>query len=483
MFNSILAKYLPTNDPNYVNSNGWREAGTPAPVSNTGDSDYQNPGSREYSYGRLPPEYLAAMGFNGPAFNDVMTGEGDNREMSFGGNYSPELQKWMADKGLTSQLSAGEAGGQQQFFQGMTPYGPGTRWGESGDDAFSIAAILAGGAVGAGVAGAGAAGAAGASGAGVGTGGTMGAQAIEAAAASGGAGVGTGGAMGAQAIEAAAAESAAAGGAGGGTFAGTGAQAIENAALAGSSSAAPELGAGYATVGGGGVTTAGTTAGTTTGTSSPGFLKSVAAGNWGDAASAAGNWATSGDGLRTLGGLASSYIGSKASSNALDAQVNATNQANQLQRDIYNQNRADWTPYRDLGKVGTQGITNLLQNPNSIKNDPGYQFGLDQGQTALDRSAAGRGSLYSGATLKALDRFGQDYGGTKLNEGLQRYSNAAQLGATGTSASQAGGSNYANQTGANLSGLAGAQGWDAMQQGTLWQNALNGAASTYGKKP
>ena len=253
--------------------------------------------------------------------------------------------------------------------------------------------------------------------------------------------------------------------------------------MAGSSSAAPELGAGYTTVGGGGVTTAGTTAGTTTGTSSPGFLKSVAAGNWGDAASAAGNWATSGDGLRTLGGLASSYIGSKASSNALDAQVNATNQANQLQRDIYNQNRADWTPYRDLGKVGTQGITNLLQNPNSIKNDPGYQFGLDQGQTAIDRSAAGRGSLYSGATLKALDRFGQDYGGTKLNEGLQRYSNAAQLGATGTSASQAGGSNYANQTGANLSGLAGAQGWNAMQQGTLWQNALNGAASTYGKKP
>ena len=475
MFDSILAKYLPTNDPNYVNSNGWREAGTPAPVSNTGDSDYQTPASREYSFGRLPPEYLAAMGFNGPAFNDVMTGEGDNREMSFGGNYSPELQKWMADNGLTSQLSSGEAGGQQQFFQGMNPYGPGTRWGEGGDDAFGIAAILAGGAVGAGVAGAGAAGAAGASGAGVGTGGTMGAQAIEAAAASGGAGVGTGGAMGAQAIEAAAAQSAA----GGGTFAGTGAQAIENAALAGSSSAAPELGAGYATVGGGGVTTAGTI----TGTSSPSFFNSIANGNWGDAASAAGNWATSGDGLRTLGGLASSYIGSKASSNALDAQVNATNQANQLQRDIYNQNRADWTPYRDLGKVGTQGITNLLQNPNSIKNDPGYQFGLDQGQTAIDRSAAGRGSLYSGATLKALDRYGQDYGGTKLNEGLQRYSNAAQLGATGTSASQAGGSNYANQTGANLSGLAGAQGWNAMQQGNLWQNALNGAVSTYGKKP
>ena len=40
--------------------------------------------------------------------------------------------------------------------------------------------------------------------------------------------------------------------------------------------------------------------------------------------------------------------------------------------------------------------------------DPGYAFRLSEGQKALERQAAARGGLISGAALKAAQRYGQD---------------------------------------------------------------------------
>lgn len=58
-----------------------------------------------------------------------------------------------------------------------------------------------------------------------------------------------------------------------------------------------------------------------------------------------------------------------------------------------------------------------------LKNDPGYQFGLDQGTQGIDRGQASRGNFLSGAAMKQLARFNEDYAGTKFNEGFNRASN------------------------------------------------------------
>jgi hypothetical protein len=55
-----------------------------------------------------------------------------------------------------------------------------------------------------------------------------------------------------------------------------------------------------------------------------------------------------------------------------------------------------------------------------LTSEPGYQFQLAEGTKALQRSAAARGGLYSGATLKGLQRYGTDYAGTKYNEAFNR---------------------------------------------------------------
>lgn len=52
--------------------------------------------------------------------------------------------------------------------------------------------------------------------------------------------------------------------------------------------------------------------------------------------------------------------------------------------------------------------------------DPGFQFGLNQGIDALDNSASARGMALSGPARKAYLRYGSDYGTTKFNEAFNR---------------------------------------------------------------
>lgn len=51
----------------------------------------------------------------------------------------------------------------------------------------------------------------------------------------------------------------------------------------------------------------------------------------------------------------------------------------------------------------------------------GLQFGLDEGEKALQRRAAAAGGADSGATYKALARFANDYGTTKATGAYDRY--------------------------------------------------------------
>jgi len=49
----------------------------------------------------------------------------------------------------------------------------------------------------------------------------------------------------------------------------------------------------------------------------------------------------------------------------------------------------------------------LMQNPSSIQNDPSYQFRLQGGEQAINRSAAARGMGNSGNVLAELTKYGQ----------------------------------------------------------------------------
>ncbi len=102
-----------------------------------------------------------------------------------------------------------------------------------------------------------------------------------------------------------------------------------------------------------------------------------------------------------------------------------SNVKNQTAKDDYKKELAAWEAERDafVGKGGTDwsrtpgagGFT-----AEDMYKDPGYQFGLSEGTKARETSASARGMQLSGATQKALTRFGTDYASTKYNEAFNR---------------------------------------------------------------
>lgn len=56
-----------------------------------------------------------------------------------------------------------------------------------------------------------------------------------------------------------------------------------------------------------------------------------------------------------------------------------------------------------------------------FQTDPGYQWRMDQGIQALDRSASARGLLFSGGELKALDRYNQGFASNEYQNAYNRF--------------------------------------------------------------
>jgi hypothetical protein len=125
-----------------------------------------------------------------------------------------------------------------------------------------------------------------------------------------------------------------------------------------------------------------------------------------------------------------------------------------------------------------------------LQNEPGYQFGMNQGLQALDRKNAASGGYFSGQALKAAQGFAQDYAGTKYDQAFNRdttsknnsYNRLTGLitpGQVATSQVNSAGGNYANAVGGNLTSNADAQGAAGIAGAKGWGNALTNAANAY----
>lgn len=181
-----------------------------------------------------------------------------------------------------------------------------------------------------------------------------------------------------------------------------------------------------------------------------------------------------GDWLQLSGSLLNGYLGQRAADKAAQAQIDAANQSNGLLKYMYDTTRADNLPALQARNNGLAGYQNLLKNPGSVTSDPGYQFGMNEGTKAIGSQAAANGSYYSGATLKELNKFGQDYAGTKYDQALNRQGNLAGLGQVGSQTIANAGNNYAQTASGNLIGAGNARGAASMAGSNAWQNALNG---------
>jgi len=123
--------------------------------------------------------------------------------------------------------------------------------------------------------------------------------------------------------------------------------------------------------------------------------------------------------------------------------------------------------------------------------DPGYAFRLSEGMKALDASAAARGGLLSGNTLRGAVKYGQDAASEEYTNAFNRYqaNRRNQLGPLETlfggahdSANTLGGaaSNLGNSLASNSYQLGNVQAAGEIARGNAWTGAVGGVTDALG---
>ena len=156
----------------------------------------------------------------------------------------------------------------------------------------------------------------------------------------------------------------------------------------------------------------------------------------------------------------------------------AATQANGTLGGIYQQDQTLLAPYQQVGAQAAGTLATDLGSGGSLTTpftasmmdayDPGYQFRLQQGQQALERSAAARGTQLSGGTLKDLASYEQGLASSEYQNAFSRYmaqqqqtygmlSNTASLGNTAAAQGLQAGEWYGSTASGNLTNSAAQQ--------------------------
>jgi hypothetical protein len=189
-----------------------------------------------------------------------------------------------------------------------------------------------------------------------------------------------------------------------------------------------------------------------------------------------------------VGSIVGGLIGARASRDAASSQQQAAQQASDVQRQIFERQVELQAPFREAGLKGQNRLLELLGlggdvnapgygkyataefTPAMFQADPGYAFRMSEGMKALERSAAARGGLLSGASMKGIQRYGQDLASQEYTNAFNRFQ-AMRAGTLNPLQSLSGGA----QTSANV--LTGAAGTLGQQLGSNIIGAGNAQAA------
>jgi len=194
------------------------------------------------------------------------------------------------------------------------------------------------------------------------------------------------------------------------------------------------------------------------------------------------------------GAIVGGMISGSAAKSAAGTQAAAADRAAAGQERMFERQVELSEPWR---KAGEQALNKLIPltdytpfSMSQFQQDPGYGFRMSEGMKALERGAAARGGLLSGATLKGIQRYGQDLASQEYTNAFNRYqteraarlqplqslagvgqTTAQQLGQAGMQAAQNIGETQMSGAAARASGYVG--GANALS------GALGGAANAY----
>lgn len=110
---------------------------------------------------------------------------------------------------------------------------------------------------------------------------------------------------------------------------------------------------------------------------------------------------------------------------------------------------------------------------------PDYQFRLNEGMKAIERSAAAKGALRSGATMKSIGNYSQGVAAGEYGNYVNRLAALAGVGQSATDSSAAAGTNYANAVSNNNTNAGNARASAYANTGSAINGTVSNLAGAY----
>lgn len=143
-------------------------------------------------------------------------------------------------------------------------------------------------------------------------------------------------------------------------------------------------------------------------------------------------------GIGAAASIGGGMMAARGAKKAGRAQERAAESAAAQQERMFQKQIELQEPFRQGGMTAQQEIMKLLGlggdatapgygsmarafGKQDFEADPGYAFRQAEGMKALERSAAARGGLMSGSTLKGIQRFGQDLASQEYQNAFNRF--------------------------------------------------------------
>lgn len=169
---------------------------------------------------------------------------------------------------------------------------------------------------------------------------------------------------------------------------------------------------------------------------------------------------------------------SKATKEAAATSAASADKATELQRQMYEESVARQQPFLQTGTEFFNRLAALQRGgPEAqqqfLQMDPGYGFRLSEGLKAMERGAAARGGLMSGAALKAGQRYGQDLASQEYGAAYNRLAGLANVGPQAAGVMSTLGQNYAGNVGNIYMRQGDTAAQAAIARGSAYGTALN----------
>lgn len=181
--------------------------------------------------------------------------------------------------------------------------------------------------------------------------------------------------------------------------------------------------------------------------------------------------------IGVAGSIGGALLSGSASKKAAKAQQASDAAAIAEERRQYDLSRADLAPWRAAGGQAITAGNAMLQPGYDYTASPGYQWRLNEGLRGVENSAAARGLLQSGGTLKGIDKYGQGFAANDFQDQFNRQMAVAAGGQQATQAGVAAGQNSANSIADLLTQSGNAKASGYVGQANAYSQGLGNIAS------